>query len=587
MKTKWDLTPLFKSDTDPEIKINHNEVTKQTNKFVSKWSKRSDYLKNPEILKQALDEYENWQRHYGTLTQQGYYFELRHAVNQNDPDIKAKVNLTEELSQKLRNEIQFFEIRIAKIEPSLQKKFLSHKELLPYKHFLERLFKLQKHLLTEAEEKIINLKSATSYSNWVQMTSSLLSKEVRHGNNLSVLLGLMNDKKKKIRDAAAKDFNEILKSQEDVAEHELNSVLQNKKINDELRKYQRVDEARHLADDIDTATVDTVVKTVTKHFDIAERFYSLKAKLFGVPKLAYHERNVEYGKIDKKYPYAESIDIIDQVLSNLDKEFLTIFHDFLNEGRVDVYPNKGKRSGAFCTYGLIINPSYILLNYNNLLDDVRTFAHELGHGINDELMRKTQNSLNFATPTSTAEVASTFFEDFVIQELSKDVDDEIKLTLMMSKLNQDVSSIFRQIAFYNFETELNNQFGKIGYLSKETIGKLFRKHMASYMGNSVEQSPGSQNWWIYVEHFRYFFYVYSYASGLLISKSLQAGVKGDPEYIVKVKDFLSAGTSDSPKNIFSKLGIDITKKEFWEKGIYEVENLLSETEILAKKLKKV
>ena len=587
MKITWDLSPLFRSDNDPNIAKKRKEVIRETSRFAKKWERRDDYLKDPKVLKAALDEYENWNRFYGTLAQENYYFDLRHATNQSDTKIKAKVNLAEELSQKLQNEIQFFELRVAKIEPKLQKKFLTYKPLSPYKHFLEKLFEAQKHLLTEPEEKIMNLKNTTSYTNWVRMTSTFLSKEVRGGKNFSQLLGLMNDKNKKVRDSAAKSFNEILEKHVGVAEHELNSVLQNKKINDELRKYKRADEARHLGDDIETKVVDTIVETVTNNLSLAKRYYELKAKLFGVPKLAYHERNVEYGKIDKKYQFQESVEIISKVLTNLDSEFLTIFNGFLNEGRVDVFPKNGKRSGAFCIYGLITHPTYILLNYNNLLDDVRTFAHELGHGINDELIRKTQNSLNFGTPTSTAEVASTFFEDFVIQELSRQVDDEIKLTLQMAKLNQDVSSIFRQIAFYNFETELNRKFRKIGYLSKEDIGTLFQKHMKSYMGNYVEQSHGSQNWWTYVEHFRYFFYVYSYASGLLISKSLQALVKNDSKFIVKVKEFLSSGLADSPKNIFNKLGIDITDKNFWEKGLSEVENLLSETEKLATDLGKI
>src|SRR3989344_3291759 len=587
MKTAWDLSPLFKSDNDPTIAKKRKEVIKETNRFVKKWETRTDYLKDPKILKVAFDEYEKWNRFYGSLAQENYYFDLRHAVNQSDPKIKARVNQAEEVSLKLQNEIQFFELRVAKIDPKLQKKFLTYKPLSPYKHFSEKLFEAQKHLLTEPEEKIMNLKNTTSYTNWVRMTSTFLSKEVRGGKNFSQLLGLMNDKNKKVRDSAAKSFNEILEKHVGVAEHELNSVLQNKKINDELRKYKRADEARHLGDDIETEVVDTVVETVTNNLSLAKRYYELKAKLFGVPKLAYHERNVEYGKIDKKYQFQESVEIISKVLTNLDSEFLTIFNGFLNEGRVDVFPKNGKRSGAFCIYGLITHPTYILLNYNNLLDDVRTFAHELGHGMNDELMRKAQNSLNFGTPTSTAEVASTFFEDFVIQELSKEIDDEMKLNLMMAKLNQDISSIFRQIAFYNFETELNKEFRRIGYLSKEAIGSLFQKHMISYMGDAVEQSPGSQNWWTYVEHFRYFFYVYSYASGLLISKSLQASVKKDPKFIEKVKDFLSAGSSDSPKNIFKKMGVDISDKKFWKKGISEVDTLLTKTEKLAKKLRKI
>jgi oligoendopeptidase F len=111
--------------------------------------------------------------------------------------------------------------------------------------------------------------------------------------------------------------------------------------------------------------------------------------------------------------------------------------------------------------------------------------------------------------------------------------------------------------------------------------------MSAYMGDYVEQSPGSENWWIYWSHIRSFFYVYSYASGLLISKSLQYSVKDNPQFIKKVKEFLSAGLSDSPKNIFEKLGIDITDKSFWDKGLDEVENLLNETTALAKKLCKI
>jgi oligoendopeptidase F len=111
--------------------------------------------------------------------------------------------------------------------------------------------------------------------------------------------------------------------------------------------------------------------------------------------------------------------------------------------------------------------------------------------------------------------------------------------------------------------------------------------MKAYMGDAVNYDEGSENWWLYWSHIRYFFYVYSYAGGLLISKSLQNFTKQDPKFIEKVKEFLSAGTSDSPKNIFAKLGVDITDKTFWDKGMDEVEALLNETEALAKKLGKI
>jgi oligoendopeptidase F len=110
--------------------------------------------------------------------------------------------------------------------------------------------------------------------------------------------------------------------------------------------------------------------------------------------------------------------------------------------------------------------------------------------------------------------------------------------------------------------------------------------MAAYMGDAVEQSEGSENWWVYWSHIRQFFYVYSYASGLLISKSLQSSVHRQQAFIEKVKAFLSAGLSASPRSIFLNLGIDISDHSFWDKGIDEVETLLQETRELAVKLRK-
>ncbi len=595
-KIIWDLSSIFKSDDDPVISKKRNEVIKETDKFVKKWEKRDDYLKDPKILKEALDEYEKWLHFFGADSQENYYFDLRHSLDQANPSIKAKQSQAEESGKNLQNEIQFFELRLAKIDPKTQKKFLAYKPLSVYKHFLVKLFEFAKYTLSEPEEKIMNLKGTTSHTNWVRMTSTFLAKEERKiideegkkiTKNFSEILGLMNSQKKKTRDSAADAFNDILKNNVEVAEHEINSVLQNKKINDELRGYDRPDKARHMEDDIDTEVVDSLVDAVTKNFDISKRFYKLKAALLGVPKLAYHERNVEYGKIDKTYSYEKAVEILDNVFGNLDKEFKNIFQGFVREGRIDVYPKKGKTSGAFCTYGLLIHPTFALLNWTDNLNDVLTFAHELGHGIHFELAKNAQNALNFGTTIATTEVASTFTEDFVLEQLKKDADDELRLSLMMMKLNDEASTIFRQVAFYAFEKELHSEFRKIGYLSKEAIGEIFQKHMISYMGDYVEQSKGSENWWTYVGHFRNFFYVYSYASGLLISKSLQASVKKDPKFILKVKDFLKAGVSDSPRNIFMKLGVDITNGKFWYTGLSEVATLLQQTEDLAKRLGKI
>ncbi len=428
------------------------------------------------------------------------------------------------------------------------------------------------------------------------MTSGFLAKEERivlledgskGSRNISELLSLLDGKNKTVRDSAAKALNSIFDQYVEVAEAELNSVLANKRTDDELRGIPRPDFSRHISDDIGSDIVDALVDTVSGRFAMAHRFYELKARLLGLKKLKYHERNIEYGDIVKRYPYKTSLVLVDRVFKRLDREFSEILSVFIKNSHFDVYPRKGKGSGAFCAHHLSSQPTYIMLNHTDKLSDVLTLAHELGHGINNELIRKKQNSLNFDTSTATAEVASTFMEDFVLQEVLKKADDELKLAIMVKKLNDDISTIFRQVACYRFEQELHRDFRTKGYLSKEEIGNLFKIHMSSYMGPFVEQSAGSGNWWVYWSHIRHFFYVYSYASGLLISKALQHSVKENPRFIDKVKDFLSAGLSDSPENIFKRLGVNINDSGFWNRGLDEVETLLEETTLLARKLGKI
>jgi oligoendopeptidase F len=483
--------------------------------------------------------------------------------------------------------MQFFTLKLSRIDKKTQKDFLNSSLLADYRHYLERLFAASKYLLSDDEEKIMNLKESPSYTNWVRMTSSMLSSEVREvknedkkkvNANFSQITSLIDSKDKIVRDSAAKAFNEILKKYLQVAEAEINSILENKKVDDELRGIKRPDEARHIVDDIDTSAVDHMIDAVTERFDIPRRYYRLKAKAMGLSKLKYHERNVPMGDFKSTYSFGKSTTLISDAFHRLDPVFKDIFNDLLEGSQIDVYPRKGKVAGAFCSSRFLGLPTYILINHQGNLHDVLTLAHESGHAINYELMKNKQNSLNYGMPLSTAEVASTFFEDFVLNDLLLNADPVDKKSLMMMKLNEEVSTIFRQVACYRFEQELHKAYREKGFLSSQDIGKLFSKHMKAYMGDYVDFSEGSDNWWVHWHHIRYFFYNYSYASGLLISKYLQKQVRKDSGFTLNIKGFLEAGEEKSPKKIFNKLGIDISDKNFWKQGLLEIEDFLKSTE---------
>lgn len=594
--TNWDLTPLFASTTDPAIDKCINAQMAAVNSFAAKWQPRGDYLTNPLILKSALDEFETLMRTHGTHGKVSYFFHLLQYQNQADPKVKARTNQLDELTANLDNQLEFFLLKIGKIPSKQQSIFLSEQSLQPYHYFLKHIFATAQYDLTEAEEKILNLVTTTSYSKWVNMTTEFLSKEERfifdesknrRKKSFTEISALVVHPDKQVRDTAFDAYNRIVQKHVHTAEHEINAILAYEKVNDELRGIPRPDMARHLGDHIETEVVDALIQTVSDNYHLAHQYYELKARLFGVDKLNYHDRAVDYGTINIPYTFDQAVDIVRSVMENLDPFFVKTFDTMIKNGQIDVYPKKNKNNSQFCITNGLNEPTYIQLNFTNRFDSVLTIAHEMGHAINSALMRQKQNALYFETPLSTAEVASTFMEDFVLSELAQNADDETRLALMMKKLSDDFGSIFSQVSGYRFEQELHTKFRQTGYLAASDIATLFTKHRRDYVGDAVLINPGCENWWVSWPHLRWFFYIYSYASGLLISKSLQAKVRADHTFIQQVKDFLAVGTSASPKSTFLKLGIDVASPTFWQEGLNETKNLLEETHSLAQKLGKI
>lgn len=593
LPTSWNLGLMYSGLDDPKIDQDTAAYSAAMKAFADKWQADKSYLADSAKLLEALNDYEALFADFGELTP-AYYVYLSSKLEENNAEFKGKLERLNDVEKEAIDRIRFFEISLGKIDPGLQSQLLQNAGLAKYKHFLDRIFTNAKYILSEAEERVITEYSGPIYA-WGKMRTGLLSaepiefnhpkdgiKKVSYGD----LLDLINDQDKTTRDLAAAELHKFLAKFAPIMEHELNALLQARKAFDKLRGYEFPAQARHVADDIETEVVQALQKSVTNNFDMPAKYYELKAKLLKQPKLGYHERNVaiELSHKDKEYSYADSIKLVYETFNDLDPEFGEIVLDFAQNGRIDVFPKLNRYSGAFCIHGAKSQPFYVLLTHANTLSDVSTIAHELGHATNNVLMAKAQNALNFGSPMSTAEVASTFMEDFVLDKLLADATPETQFEILMAKLNDEISTISRQIACYNFEEELHQEFRDKGYLSKEQIGSLFTKHMSAYMGEFVNQDPGSENWWVYWGHIRNYFYNYSYASGLIISKALQAKVKADKSAIAQVKQFLTAGTSASPSNIFKDIGIDITQPSFWDEGMEQVRENLLKAEDLAKAL---
>lgn len=350
---------------------------------------------------------------------------------------------------------------------------------------------------------------------------------------------------------------------------------------DELRGYEKPYSSTAKSFENTEKEIESVVSAVTKDYKTSAKFFALKKKVLGLKDMEYSDKNVSVGTIKKKFTFAESVKILKKAFSNLDPKFERIFEGMLDGGQVSVFPKRGKSGGAFCI-GDVNVPTYVLLNHTDDFSSLTTFAHEMGHAFHTELSKE-QDIWYQAYPISTAEVASTFFEKVLRDEVIKDLSDKEKVILLHDQIDDQVSTIHRQVAAFNFELELHNKIRKDGFQSKEEIGKLLQSHMRKYLGNAVKVPDSFLNFFVYWGHFRRYFYVYSYAYGCLVSNALYAMYKENPESKDKIIKFLSLGGSMSPREIFAKLGINTESEEMYKKGLSVIRGEINQLEKLLSK----
>ncbi|MDP2651307.1 MAG: M3 family oligoendopeptidase [bacterium] len=583
IKTSWDFRLLYKSDNDPQLEKDLKHIEKTYLTFEKKY-KNKLFTKTPKALVKALKDFEKLHKDVGG-SKPWWYFALKTSLNTSDNKSGAMATKNQQRLQEAANKTKFFVLEIGRISLQSQKKFLKHESLLPYQYLLENIFRRAKFTLSEEEEQLSSLLSQTSYNMWIDTQQRLLNEQLvkQKGKEIpivQVITGLVDLPKKERRKMHIR-VNEAFKSISAMAEGEINAVYNYKKMMDKRRRYEKPYSATIIGYENDEKAIENFVALVSKYFKVSHRFYKLHARLLGDKKITLADRGAKIGQIKKKFDFETAVSILRSVLGKVDREYVKIFDEFLKNGQIDVRPRKGKKGGAFC-WGMGQLPTFVLLNH---IDDVRsleTLAHEMGHAIHTELSKR-QPERYQGYSTATAEVASTFFEQLVSNELEQHLSEKEKIILFHNRLLGDISTIFRQIACFNFELELHNRIREDGQVSKDDIAELLVKHLKSYVGPAVEVTHDDGYFFVYWSHIRRFFYVYSYAYGQLISKALYERWKVDPTYAKKIKQFLLAGRSMSPEDIFKMIGIDTSKPSFFEAGLKSIEKDIERLDKLTRK----
>lgn len=586
-KTEWDLGNIYKGDIKKLVAKDLAVTKKEYLAFAKKYRKDKKHLKNPKALAVALGEYEKISANVASSRPSAYY-SYRKSLNSQDNEAQAELAKLSDFYAKLGNELEYFMLEIGKIPKTLQQQFLKSKELAPFGYLLTKIFENAKHDLTEAEEKIMNLKSTPAHRMWVSGFSRLLNKQEVEYEGKPIPISEAGSKistlPTKERREMHKKLMKVYESVADFAESEINAIVTNKKIGDELRGFKTPYEATVKGYENDPKTVKELIEAVAKNFDIAHKFFKIKAEMIGEKKLTYADRAAKVGSAEVKISFEEATERVIRSFNEADPDFGTFVKDMFDKGLVDVFPKKGKRSGAFCSSSTGL-PSFVLLNHIDDFRSMTTLAHEMGHALHSKYS-KNQRPIYEDYTIAVAEVASTFFENLVFEDALKNVSEKERMVLLHDKINDDIATIFRQIACFNFENELHLAIRKEGFLPKEKIAELMNKHMKSYLGPLFDLEISDGYFFVNWSHIRNFFYVYSYAFGQLISDALYERYKQDKTKIKDVIQFLSAGGSDTPENIFKKIGINPNKKLF-ETGLNRIKNNIDELEKLWKQSKKI
>lgn len=584
VKDSWDLkTHYYTSEKDPQIEKDIQKTERAYKAFAKKY-RGKDFTSSAAKLLKALKDYDKLTE-MPESRKPAYYFSFRTVLNAHDSVAQKQLNLIDNRLTKAGNEVLFFGLKIGKIEKKLQKLYLKDVSLKLYHYDLEQTFKNAKHLLSEPEERILNLKSDVSRGMWIAGTDKILSKRnvVYKGDTipLNAAIDRINTLPAKERPKLWKLCTDQFRDLAEVAENEINAVVTNKKINDELRGYKTPYEATIAGYENDEKSVLALVEAIsTKGFALSRKYYKLKAKYEGVKTIPYANRNDDIGR-DVPISYQDAVTICRDTFHGMDEKYGVIFDRMLENGQIDVYPKEGKTGGAFCAHSINV-PTFVMLNQVDGTRSFTTLAHEMGHAIHSE-RSKTQPALYENYSTTTAETASTLFEGIAQQKLIDALPAKQKLNMLNQRISDAIATICRQIAFFNFEKELHETIRTEGAMTWQEMAKLLQKHMKAYMGPAIEVTEEDGLSFVYVGHFRNFFYVYTYAYGELISNLMTQKYHEDAEYVKKIDAFLTAGGSDTVENIFKSIDINANKVETFLESLKSLEQDIKEFEKLTKK----
>jgi oligoendopeptidase F len=588
-RTAWDLEPLVEGDGPDGVERRLGEALTRARAFADRYAGKLDQLDSAGLA-EAMHELAAIQELAGRA---GTYAALNFSTDTADPARGALLQRSQERGTEIETTLLFFELEWVAMPEERARELLRGEGLEFCRHHLQSVRRYRDHLLSEPEEKILAEKALTGSSAWARLFEELTSAiEVElpadgagAGERVSLDLALsrLALPDRDVRRTSAEAITAALSPGLRTRAFLFNTLLVDKATDDRLRHYPNWLAERNLANEASDESVRALVEAVRGRYEIARRWYRLKARLLGIERIADYDRMAAVTDDDVTYAFSEAREIVLDCYSSFSTELGELAGGFFAGSYVDAPLRPAKRGGAFCASGVPSVHPYVLLNYTSRRRDVLTLAHELGHGVHFALAAR-QGIFHQSTPLTLAETASVFGETIVFGRLlAEDSTPATRLALLAENLQDTIATVFRQVAMNRFEELVHTARRDEGELSVERFGELWAASQDELFGDSVQITDGYRSWWSYIPHFIGSpGYVYAYAYGQLLALSVyERYEQRGEEFVPRYLELLAAGGSRSPEELARIVGIDLADPGFWESGLDLVERQLHEAEAAA------
>jgi len=580
---RWDLSDLYTSPTDPQIEAVLAEGLEQAERFEADYRGRVTQLEPGDFARM----FERLEQIQERVSLPAVYAQLLHSQNTADPAAGRLVARVEEAGSQRGRHTVFFPLELAELTDEQVATLFADPRVAPYRHAVEEARKYRPHNLTEVEERLLTDRAPVSTSAWVRLFEELASAIkvpiADESMPLDKALARLHEPDRNRRREASASVTQALRQDIRTRAYVFNTVLQDRAIDDRLRKYPNWVSFRNLANETSDEAVQALVDAVTRRYGMVARYYRVKKRLLKVDELFEWDRYAPIEEVSRELSWEEAKELVLGSYSRFSERAGQLVSEFFEKPWIDAPVLENKRSGAFC---MGVTPKfhpYVLLNFTGRLRDALTLAHELGHGLHDRLAAR-QNIFDYHPPLTLAETASVFGEALTFDRIMADErDPKIRLSMLCHQVEDAFATVFRQVAFNRFEDAAHTRRRKEGELSVDQLGEVWQASLQPMFGDSVTLTEDHKAWWSYIPHFIFApGYVYAYAFGNLLALSVYRRYQeAGPAFVQRYLDFLAAGGSTRPDELVRTLDMDITDPGFWDRGLDILDGMVKQIEELA------